>query len=719
MPPEKFELARATDLQPDLATPDGKNTRAKKAALRRVVSNLTVSNPEMLTLFPEIVHCMKSTDADIKRMCFLYLETYAKSRPQQAADALLQLKNEVNNYKASPITRAIALRTMSSVPTKIYAKAALEAIPDCLRCSDPYLRKTACFAAAKVWVVASEYMHETNVLEHINQMLAHENSPVVAAAAAQSLLAITETSHHMEFVIDFPTSLRLAHMLSDCPEFSQVSILKALCQFVPQTHEEAEKVADCIVPGLRHTNAAVAMGTTRALLMLSHYSPILHHVVLEQIFAPLLSQLNRPPEIQYVVLRNILLILQLIDQETLIKLRIPPQAFFCRASDVSYIRSTKIDILAALCTLKNCETIIPEILEFTKVNDTESKRKAIGLLASVGMRIEKVAPLCVRELKRFIPSEPQSVTSLVRLIRRYPKSSLVVDSLDSIWELDQIPEDEDARQSYIWLIGAYYTDGGHATKLLCELADNFASEPLSVQYALFTACVKVFLRFPQASQGKLVPNIFEIAADSSSNPDIRERALIYWRILSYSPIKMASIINHPLPAILKEIKQDLNHLEDLELSLGYLSSIYMKPSDQLFKLSHTRQLKPSKALLPREIRPDDEGDSTVHLDNVPQMISSPAAVTQPSMQTHGYFGQASPNTPTSPTAHISHKNDNGLGYFGSQSSQQTGTAQWSAQNPPPVPRHRNTEPASLEAQFSGINLNSPLVEDHSERLIDI
>lgn len=717
MPPEKFELARAEDLQSDLAAPDGKNMRAKKAALRKVVSNLTVSNPEMLTLFPEIVHCMKSVDIDIKRMCFLYLETYAKSRPQQAADALQQLKNEVNNSKASPIMRAIALRTMSSVPAKVYAKAALEAIPDCLRCPDPYLRKTACFAAAKVWAVASEYMQSTTVLEHINQMLAHENSAVVAAAAAQSLLAITESSLQMEFVIDFPTSLRLAHMLSDCPEFSQVSILKAICQFVPQTHDEAEQIADCIVPGLRHTNAAVAMGTTRALLMLSHYSQILHSVVLDQIFAPLLSQLNRPPEIQYVVLRNILLILQIVGQETLSKLRIPPQAFFCRASDISYIRSTKIDILAALCTLKNSEVIIREILEFTKVNDIESRRKALGLLGSVGMRIEEVAPFCVRELKRFITTEPQAVTSLVNLIRRYPKSSLVTDSLDELWKVETIPENEDARQSFIWLIGTYYTNGSRATQMLTNLIENFANEPLSVQYALFTACVKVFIRFPQLSQGKLVPNIFEIAANTSTNPDIREKALIYWRILSYSPIKMASIINHPLPAVLKEIKHDLNHLEDLELSLGYLSSIYMKPSDQLFKLSYTRQLKPSKALLPREIRPVDEGDSTVHLDNVPQVVNSPAAFIHPSMQTHGYFGQASPNTPTSPPAYTSPKADGGSGYFGSQPDQ-TG-APWSSQNPPPVPRHRNFQPNSLEAQFSGIDLNSPLVEDHSERLIDI
>lgn len=718
MSTEKFELARAADLQADLALPGTKNSKARKAALRKVVSNMTVNNPEMLTLFPEIVNCMKSPDIDIKRMCFLYLETYAKSRPQQAADALQQLKKEVQNKEGSPIVRAIALRAMSSVPAKLYSNATLEAIPDCLKSADPYLRKTACFAAAKVWSIAPELMRETNVLQRVNQMLARESSPVVAAAAAQALLCITESSNQMQFVIDFPTSLRLAHMLAECPEFSQVSILSALSLFVPQTYEEAEKVADYVVPGLRHTNAAVAVGSARVMLMLSHYSPILSSVVLDQIFSPLLSQLNRQPEIQYVVLRNILLILQSVDQDTLLKLRVPPQAFFCRASDISYIRSTKIDILTALCTTKNSETIIYELLEFTKVKDSESTRKAIRMLGSIGMRIEEVAPFCVEELKKFLESEPQAITSLINLIRRYPNSNLVRNSLDSLWALEDIPEEEDARQSYIWLIGTYYSKGAHATKLLCELFERFADEPLSVQYALFTACVRIFIRFPQDTQGKLVPKIFELASEKSSNPDIREKALIYWRILSMSPIKMANIINNPLPPVVKEIKQDPNYLEDLELSLGYLSSIYLKPSDQLFRISHTRQLKSSNALLPRKIQSDDEADSTVHFDRGPSALGSPAAEAPSSRfapHANGYFVPQSPKSPSY---------SGGDNPFGSLSDSQSSTYVSSISSnfqpgPPPLPRPRNLRQDSLQGQFSGMNLNSPIVEDQSERLIDI
>ena len=40
----------------------------KKAALKRIVANMTMSNNEMITLLPDIINVMKINDVEIKKM---------------------------------------------------------------------------------------------------------------------------------------------------------------------------------------------------------------------------------------------------------------------------------------------------------------------------------------------------------------------------------------------------------------------------------------------------------------------------------------------------------------------------------------------------------------------------------------------------------------------------------------------------------------------------
>ena len=54
---------------------------------------------------------------------------------------------------------------------------------------------------------------------------------------------------------------------------------------------------------------------------------------------------------------------------------------------------------------------------------------------------------------------------------------------------------------------------------------------LQTQLQILTAVVKLFLKKPQSSQG-LVQKILQGATERSDNPDIRDRAYVYWRLLS-------------------------------------------------------------------------------------------------------------------------------------------------------------------------------------------
>ena len=86
-----------------------KNHAAKKIALKKIVANMTMSNNDMVALFPDIVGCMQIPSLEIKKMlvlgiwsdrkrllienrCFLFLVNYARMKPEVALKALPTLE---------------------------------------------------------------------------------------------------------------------------------------------------------------------------------------------------------------------------------------------------------------------------------------------------------------------------------------------------------------------------------------------------------------------------------------------------------------------------------------------------------------------------------------------------------------------------------------------------------------------------------------------------
>ena len=45
-----------------------KNFSAKKIALKKIVANMTMSNNDMVALFPDVIGCMQINSLEIKKM---------------------------------------------------------------------------------------------------------------------------------------------------------------------------------------------------------------------------------------------------------------------------------------------------------------------------------------------------------------------------------------------------------------------------------------------------------------------------------------------------------------------------------------------------------------------------------------------------------------------------------------------------------------------------
>jgi vesicle coat complex subunit len=72
-------------------------------------------------------------------------------------------------------------------------------------------------------------------------------------------------------------------------------------------------------------------------------------------------------------------------------------------------------------------------------------------------------------------------------------------------------------------------------ELLEQFLETFPDEAAAVQLQLVTATVKLFLKKPTDKPQQLIQLVLTFATQETDNPDLRDRAYIYWRLLSTDP----------------------------------------------------------------------------------------------------------------------------------------------------------------------------------------
>ena len=70
-PYSRAQQGKAAELRLELNSggKKDKNHSAKKIALKKIVANMTMSNNDMVALFPDVVHCIQIPSLEIKKMC--------------------------------------------------------------------------------------------------------------------------------------------------------------------------------------------------------------------------------------------------------------------------------------------------------------------------------------------------------------------------------------------------------------------------------------------------------------------------------------------------------------------------------------------------------------------------------------------------------------------------------------------------------------------------
>ncbi|RDA96255.1 hypothetical protein CP533_1761 [Ophiocordyceps camponoti-saundersi (nom. inval.)] len=596
-----------------------KNYSAKKIALKRIVANMTMSNNDMVALFPDIIGCMTIPSLEIKKMSFLYLVNYARVRPDMATKAIpiLEMVSRLRGAKhaektwlmcyapkdmddPNPLVRALALRTMTYIHVREFVEAAVSIVRVMLRDADPYVRKTAAFGVAKLYD-HDRQVEQSDLIDRLNALLRDDNPTVVASALA-ALMDIWERSDAIKLTIDYSNASKMVSMLPDCSEWGQTYILEALMSYVPQETGEALLLAERISPRLSHSNSSVVLTCIRVILYLMNYIADQRQIsaLCKKLSPPLVTLLAKGPEVQYLALRNALLILQRRPEVLKNDIRV----FFCKYNDPIYVKVTKLELIFMLANENNIDEVLTELREYATEIDVHFVRKAVRAIGKLAIKIEPAARQCIDVLLDLVSTKVtyivQEATVVIRnIFRKYPNQyesiiSTLCEHLDSL-------DEPEAKAAMVWVIGQYADRIENSEALLEDFLYSFAEEPVEVQLALLTATVKLFIQRPTKGQ-ELVPKVLKWATEETDNPDLRDRAYMYWRLLSTDVNAAKQIVMGAKPAISTEAEQlEAATLEEMCLNVGTLATVYLKPVQAVFRSARPRKLLESPALQRQEL----------------------------------------------------------------------------------------------------------------------
>ncbi|XP_057477940.1 beta-adaptin-like protein B isoform X1 [Actinidia eriantha] len=559
----------------------------RKDAVKKVIAAMTVGK-DVSSLFTDVVNCMQTENLELKKLVYLYLINYAKSQPDLAILAVNTFVKD--SQDPNPLIRALAVRTMGCIRVDKITEYLCDPLQRCLKDDDPYVRKTAAICVAKLYDINAELVEDRGFLEALKDLIS-DNNPMVVANAVAALAEIQDHSSMPVFEITSHTLSKLLTALNECTEWGQVFILDALSKYKATDAREAENIVERVTPRLQHANCAVVLSAVKMILQqmeLITSTDVVRNLC-KKMAPPLVTLLSAEPEIQYVALRNINLIVQ--RRPTILAHEI--KVFFCKYNDPIYVKMEKLEIMIKLASDRNIDQVLLEFKEYATEVDVDFVRKAVRAIGRCAIKLERAAERCISVLLELIKIKvnyvvQEAIIVIKDIFRRYPNTyeSIIATLCESLDTLDE-PE---AKASMIWIIGEYAERIDNADELLESFLESFPEEPAQVQLQLLTATVKLFLKKPTEGPQQMIQVVLNNATVETDNPDLRDRAYIYWRLLSTDPEAAKDIVLAEKPVISDDSNQlDSSLLDELLANIATLSSVYHKPPDAFVTRVKTTQ----------------------------------------------------------------------------------------------------------------------------------
>ncbi|KAH3683251.1 hypothetical protein WICPIJ_005779 [Wickerhamomyces pijperi] len=554
----------------------------------------------------------------------------------------------------------LIVKTMVCIPVKEYVKELIGFVNELLaqihaedqqRASKLRLQTLCISAIPRLYVIDPKLVLNSNVFGLVYDFLESQNLTIMIAALTvlNELNEMAAPLNDIQLQFNHDQAVWFLDVLMGSErgfiveEVAKVQLLQGLMSYVPTSAADGADADDSevwdtihrVTPLLNSQNSAIVLHTLKLVLYLLNFSNTspsaaatsttsLHETVAKLTHA-ISTLLTHPhsPEIKFLTLRNVILLT--LSKSTVFQTYDIPTLFFCAYDDPTYIKDTKLEILYLLSTASNLShMILPELTIYARDIDVMMSRKAIRAIGNLAVKFPGSVKECVDVIKTLVEGQEvhhiyqECVVVMKNIFRRYDQQQeeedagadaelrakladvlhLLINNVDHL-------TDSEAKNSMIWIMGQYCGTVGISTaeSILGLLTDQFELDPVELQLTALTAVVKLQIRYTQTNTSgqfvQLTRDLLTKTVQSTSNPDVRSRAVYYTRLLTNPTLqKQPSFIQDVLNSSnLPQITQDSENekldpgiLEELELNMGTLASIYLKPVTMVFRLNRRKSI---------------------------------------------------------------------------------------------------------------------------------
>jgi vesicle coat complex subunit len=85
----------------------------RKSAVKKVIGSMTLGK-DVSSLFTDVLKCVETEDLELKKLVYLYIINYAKTKPDLALMAINTFRKD-STERVNPLIRSLAVRTMGCI----------------------------------------------------------------------------------------------------------------------------------------------------------------------------------------------------------------------------------------------------------------------------------------------------------------------------------------------------------------------------------------------------------------------------------------------------------------------------------------------------------------------------------------------------------------------------------------------------------------------------
>lgn len=555
-----------------------RDLQKKRDAIKKVIAYMTLGI-DVSPLFSEMVMASATQDMVQKKMVYLYLTNYSESNSELAILAVNTFLKDCRDE--DPMIRGLALRSLCSINLVNMVEYLQPAVQRALQDVNGYVRKTAVIGVVKLFHISRSAVLDCEIVDRLKGLV-HDNDAHVVANTICAVEEVLADEGGLQPSREIITNL--LNRLNQFSEWGQCAVLRILAKYQVADESEMFDIMNILDSLLKQSSSAVVLGVTKIFLDLTSNRSDLQVEVLRRLKGPLLTLMASATfELAYTVLVHI----------QSICMRGAPNVdvfgpefkqFFCRCSDPSYLKNVKIDILTMLADAGSAEHIVGELSEYVTDVDAEISRRAIRAIGKIAIRVPSTAEMIVGSLTALLELDIDYVSTeaavvMKDLVRKYPMQFQRASG--AVERCIRIVTEPEGKCALLWILGEYGLLVEDAPYLLEPMIDGFLEENSgSVRLEMLTAAMKLFFCRPPEMQ-KMLGRLLQKAIQETTHPDVRDRALLYYRLLEQGPEEARSVICAP-----KEIVEEFQEEMDAEVrdrifeEFNTLSTVYQQPSSK-------------------------------------------------------------------------------------------------------------------------------------------